>query len=212
MPRRHPRPGHRGPRGSVRIIGGSWRGRRIGIVEAADLRPTPDRVRETLFNWLSPVIAGARCLDLYAGTGVLGLEALSRGAASCWFVERNREAAVAIEAALRMLDHPGGHAGSHPGSHPGSEASRVLEADAGAWLARPAPASFDIVFLDPPYAAGALAGLCTLLARGWLAPRGLAYMETARSQALPDLPETWRWHREAVAGDVRYALAAVRSS
>lgn len=204
MPRRHPRPGHRGPRGSVRIIGGSWRGRRIGIVEAADLRPTPDRVRETLFNWLSPVITGARCLDLYAGTGVLGLEALSRGAASCWFVECNREAAAAIETALRML--------GPPGSHPGNDASRVLEADAGAWLARSAPASFDIVFLDPPYAAGALAGLCTLLARGWLAPRGLAYMETARSQALPDLPETWQWHREAVAGDVRYALAAVRSS
>lgn len=200
MPRRHPRPDHRGLRGSVRIIGGSWRGRRIGIVDNPQLRPTPDRIRETLFNWLAPAMAGARCLDLYAGTGVLGLEALSRGAASCWFVEHDPAAAAAIGVALQALGHPDAAAG------------RVLQVDAGTWLDKPAAAVFDIVFLDPPYAAGALPGLCTLLDRGWLSPRGLVYMETARDQDWPELPEAWQWHRQGVAGDVRYALAAVRSS
>ncbi len=200
MPRRQPRRDHRSPRGSVRIIGGRWRGRRVSIVDSADLRPTPDRVRETLFNWLVPAVAGARCLDLYAGTGVLGLEALSRGAASCWFVERNAEAARAIETALQTL---GGQDNARHAVH---------KVDVRRWLESPAPDSFDIVFLDPPYATGPLAELCTLLARGWLAPRGFVYLETARNHAFPALPETWQWHREAEAGDVRYGLATIRSS
>ena len=89
--------------GSVRIIGGEWRGRRVEIVTGGELRPTPDRVRETVFNWLMPLLPGARCLDLYAGTGVLGLEALSRGAAESWFVERDPRAAAALEAMLVRL-------------------------------------------------------------------------------------------------------------
>lgn len=200
MPRRQPRRDHRHARGSVRIIAGRWRGRRIGIVDSADLRPTPDRVRETLFNWLAPAIAGARCLDLYAGTGVLGLEALSRGAVSCWFLERDAAAATAIEAALQTLGE--------------ADNARhvVLKTDVRRWLESTPPTGFDIVFLDPPYATGPLAELCTLLARGWLAPRGFVYLETARNRAFPALPETWQWHREAEAGDVRYGLATIRSS
>ncbi len=204
MSRRQPASGPRRPPGSVRIIGGNWRGRRIELVDAVELRPTPDRVRETLFNWLMAVVPGARCLDLYAGTGALGLEALSRGAAESWFVERDPRAAAALEATLLRF---GGQAAGQPMGK-----GRVLAADAKRWLKTPPLAAFDVVFLDPPYAANNLADLCTLLARGWLAARAWVYLETSRSQSFPVLPEGWQWHRESQAGDVRYALATVRST
>ncbi len=202
--------------GSVRIIGGEWRGRRVEIVTGGELRPTPDRVRETLFNWLMPLLPGARCLDLYAGTGVLGLEALSRGAAESWFVERDPRAAAALEAMLLRLGAQE-TAGAPPGQPPGqgmgqpTGKGRVLATDAKRWLKTPPVATFDVVFLDPPYAANNLADLCTLLARGWLAAQAWVYLETSRSQSLPELPQGWQWHRESQAGDVRYALANVRS-
>jgi 16S rRNA (guanine966-N2)-methyltransferase len=202
MPRRQPASGPRRPPGSVRIIGGSWRGRRIEIVDGVELRPTPDRVRETLFNWLMPVLPGARCLDLYAGTGALGLEALSRGAAESWFVERDPSAAAAIDAMLLRLGGPA----------PATGKGRVVASDAKRWLKMPPAATFDVVFLDPPYAANNLGDLCTLLARGWLAAHAWVYLETSRSQSFPLLPEGWQWHRESQAGDVRYALATVRST
>lgn len=198
MPRKQPLRPRRGPPGSVRIISGIWRGRRIPVLAAEALRPTPDRVRETLFNWLMPVLPGARCLDLYAGTGVLGLEALSRAAATCWFVERDARVAAALEAVLAGL-------GSPPGA-------RVLVADAPRWLGQSPVAPFDVVFLDPPYAADNLDELCKLLARGWLAPVAWVYLETGRSQQLPALPPGWQLHRESRAGDVQFALASIRSS
>ena len=181
--------------GNVRIIAGEWRGRRIDIAAGADIRPTPDRVRETLFNWLAPVLPGMRCLDLYAGTGVLDLEALSRGAAGSWFVEQDVAAARALEATLVRF---GGQ---------GQDKGRVIRADARRWLAGPVPGSFELVFLDPPYAEDELGNLCTLLARGWLAPQAWVYLETSRKNALPELPEGWQVHREREAGEVRYALA-----
>jgi 16S rRNA (guanine966-N2)-methyltransferase len=183
------------PPGSVRIIAGEWRGRRIEVAPGPGIRPTPDRVRETLFNWLAPVLPGMHCLDLYAGTGVLGLEALSRGAAESWFVEQDAAAARALEMVLDRFDGP---------SH---DRGRVLRADARRWLAGPVPRSFDLVFLDPPYAADELGNLCTLLARGWLAPHAWVYLETSRRYALPVLPAGWQLHREREAGEVRYALA-----
>ncbi len=181
--------------GNVRIIAGEWRGRRIDIAAGADIRPTPDRVRETLYNWLAPVLPGMHCLDLYAGTGVLGLEALSRGAAGSWFVEQDVAAARALEATLIRF---GGH---------GYDKGRVIRADARRWLAGPVPRRFDLVFLDPPYAGDELGNLCTLLARGWLAPQAWVYLEASRKNALPELPEGWQVHREREAGEVRYALA-----
>ncbi|MBM4221222.1 MAG: 16S rRNA (guanine(966)-N(2))-methyltransferase RsmD [Gammaproteobacteria bacterium] len=187
------------PPGSVRIIGGEWRGRRIEVAPGPGIRPTPDRVRETLFNWLAPVLPGMHCLDLYAGTGVLGLEALSRGAAACWFVEQDADAARPLEAVLERL------AGA--GSAQGHARGRVLRADARRWLAGPPPRNFDLVFLDPPYQADELGNLCTLLARGWLAPHAWVYLETSRNKALPALPEGWQLHREREAGEVRFALA-----
>ena len=208
MSRRQPASGPRRPPGSVRIIGGSWRGRRIELVDAVELRPTPDRVRETLFNWLMAVLPGARCLDLYAGTGALGLEALSRGASESWFVERDPRTAAALEATLL---HFGGQVAGQVAGQPMGK-GRVLATDAKRWLKTPPLAAFDVVFLDPPSAANNLADLCTLLARGWLAARAWVYLETSRSQSLPVLPEGWQWHRESQAGDVRYALATVRST
>lgn len=209
MPRRQQTRHRRGPPGSVRIIGGSWRGRRIEVLDGAELRPTPDRVRETLFNWLTPVLPGARCLDLYAGTGALGLEALSRGAAECWFVERDARLAAALEATLLRFI---GQGSTGPESGPATARGRVLVTDALRWLDRPPLKTFDVVFLDPPYAANNLGDLCKLLARGWLAGQAWVYLETSRSLELPMLPDGWQLHRESQAGDVHYALAIVRSS
>ncbi len=204
MPRKQPANRRTGPPGSVRIIGGSWRGRRIEVLPGAELRPTPDRVRETLFNWLSPLLSGKRCLDLYAGTGALGLEALSRGAAEVWFVERDAGVAAALEATLRRF-------GSPVVDSAATVQSRVLTTDARRWLKKPPLAAFDVVFLDPPYEANSLEDLCTLLAHGWLAAQSWVYLETSRRHAMPVLPEGWQLHRESQAGDVLYALATVRS-
>ena len=130
-----------GGRNSVRIIGGGWRGRRITFPDVPGLRPTPDRVRETLFNWLQHDIAGARCLDLFAGSGALGLEALSRGAKELVFVEQSVAASRALQEQLARL---------------GAERrSQVVEMGAARYLRGAAPA-FDIVFLDPPFGRDAL--------------------------------------------------------
>ena len=120
----------------VRIIGGQWRGRKLQFAEAPGLRPTHDRVRETLFNWLAPYISGARCLDLFAGSGALGFEALSRGAEHCTLVELNRNASKMLQQNLATLKCEGG---------------RVLNQDWQQALASLPPASIDLVFLDPPF-------------------------------------------------------------
>ncbi len=179
------------PRGSVRIIAGEWRGRRLKLAEGDRARPTPDRVRETLFNWLMPVIDGARCLDLFAGSGVLGIEALSRGARSAVLVDKDATVLDALDENLEQLD---------------TGAAELVEADAWQYLKGDAQA-FDIVFLDPPYAQKGLGELCTLLGRGWLAPGARIYLEWRRSGARPVLPEDWQLLREKMAGQVQYALA-----
>lgn len=178
---------------SVRIVAGEWRGRRLRFPDVAGLRPTPDRVRETLFNWLAPGIAGTRCLDLYAGSGVLGLEALSRGAAAAVLVERDaramqalRESAVALGAGDRVRLHE-------------QTAERFLATATG---------RFDIVFLDPPFDSGALpSAIAALVARDLLAPGARVYLECRAEEPLPVLPPGWRLHRSGRAGDVGYHLA-----
>jgi len=177
----------------LRIIGGQWRGRRFRF-PPLDIRPTPDRVRETLFNWLQPRINGARCLDLYAGSGALGLEALSRGAAAVVFVEQQRAASMALERLLRSWQ-------------------------ASAWTVRCEPARqflaarptalmppFDIVFLDPPYDSVELPQTSSALERGWLNAGSRIYLEHARSAALPTLPAGWHELRAGTAGEVGYHL------
>jgi 16S rRNA (guanine966-N2)-methyltransferase len=176
----------------LRIIAGRWRGRRWQF-PAGEIRPTSDRVRETLFNWLQGRLVGRRCLDLYAGSGALGLEALSRGAAQCVFVERDAPTLAALAALLRDW-------GAAPGE------AQLKLADAEHFLAG-APLPFDLVFLDPPFASAALAGcVAQLEAHGWLAPGSLIYLEHPRAVPLAALPGSWQALRRGTAGAVGYDL------
>lgn len=182
-----------GGRNEVRIIGGRWRGRKLRFPALQDIRPSPDRVRETLFNWLAPAIQGARCLDLFAGSGALGLEALSRGAASAVLVDRDPAVARYLRQAASDL---------------GADACEVVTSDAGAWLAAPGT-PFDVVFLDPPFDSGLLPGLLERLAgAGWLAPGAFVYVECRAGDGEPAWPVGLRPHRAGRAGDVGYYLAA----
>lgn len=181
------------PPGAVRIIGGEWRRRRIAVVDGLGLRPTPDRVRETLFNWLKPDLIGATCLDLFAGCGVLGLEALSRGAASAVFVERNREAANALRQQCLNL----------------AADAEVIQGQAERFLARWKSAPFDIVFLDPPYALDAAPLLNAI--RRVIEPGAIVYLERERGQDWPDHPE-FQWTRRRAAGTVEFRLASFRGN
>jgi 16S rRNA (guanine966-N2)-methyltransferase len=175
----------------VRIIGGRLRGSKLAVPDASGLRPTPDRVRETLFNWLAPMIAGASCLDLFAGTGALGIEALSRGADRVDFVERQISLARALRENLTRL---------------GEKSAEVHQADAFSLVASAASRRYDIVFLDPPFAETLWeTAAARLEAGGWLADRAWIYVESPASQALA-LPASWQPHREKCAGSVRYAL------
>ena len=178
------------PTSNVRIVGGALRGSKLAVADRDGLRPTPDRVRETLFNWLAPFIDGARCLDLFAGTGALGIEAISRGAAHCTFVERDRDLAQALRGNLARLRVGNGE---------------VVEADALDWLAR-RDGSFDIAFLDPPFAHDLWKSAANALERGGgLRDGAFAYVESPLDAALA-LPANWALHREGRAGAVRYAL------
>ena len=184
------RRGHR-PAGSVRVIGGHLRGSRLAVPDVAGLRPTPDRVRETLFNWLAPMIAGATCLDLFAGTGALGIEALSRGAGRVDFVERDPLLARALRENLARL---------------GEKSAVVHQADALSVVAQPASARYDLVFLDPPFAENLWESTALRLEDGgWFAERAWIYVESPANLTLA-LPAAWRQHREKCAGAVRYAL------
>jgi 16S rRNA (guanine966-N2)-methyltransferase len=175
----------------LRIIAGAWRGRRFRFPAEANIRPTPDRVRETLFNWLRDRVTGARCLDLCAGSGALGLEALSRGAARVHFVESD---ATAVRELRARLEEWGASGGS------------VERMDALRYL-RSKPEAFDIVFLDPPFTAGLLRSAAQLLEdREWLAPAALIYVESSARIELPELPQTWQLARAKRAGEVRYHL------
>lgn len=178
-------------RGRVRIAGGSLRGRLLEVPSGA--RPTPARARETLFNWLAPVVSGAQCLDLFAGAGALGLEALSRGAVHCVFVESERRSAAMLRRVLEEWRIAG----------------RVESADAVGWLEKSnAPKRMDIVFMDPPFGSGLSARCCKLLARdGWLADNCRLYLEAGKRDPLPELPLELEMLREKVVGDVRMMLA-----
>ncbi|MCE8016782.1 16S rRNA (guanine(966)-N(2))-methyltransferase RsmD [Halomonas sp. MCCC 1A17488] len=188
-PRSRSRPGARPSKGSgrLRIIGGEYRRRLLPVLDSPGLRPTPDRVRETLFNWLAAATPGAQALDLFAGTGALGLEALSRGAASVLFVERDARVAGALADNLRTLG--------------ASERGRVQAGDALALLAAgSADAAFTLVFLDPPFRQGLAEPCCEYLERGWLAAEAWIYLE-AETALDVHVPANWALHREVRAGD-----------
>jgi 16S rRNA (guanine966-N2)-methyltransferase len=190
------RPGKgRDRRSQLRIIGGQWRGRKLNFEPEPGLRPTTDRIRETLFNWLAPHIHGARCLDLFAGSGALGLEALSRGAAHCDFVDVSAPAVKQIEGQLELL---------------GARDRAVCHCtDAAHYLAL-ADDSFDLVFVDPPFASALASPACARLAgSGLLRAEAMVYVETAAGEPLQTVPPGWTEHRGKVSGGVEYRLFRV---
>jgi 16S rRNA (guanine966-N2)-methyltransferase len=182
-------------RNSVRIIGGVWRGRRVSFPDIPELRPTPDRVRETLFNWLQHSLVETRCLDLFAGSGALGLEALSRGAAEVVFVEQSQAAARTLQEQLTRFG--------------GQIKGRVMEMGAARFLRTP-DRPFDMVFLDPPFGRDALDEYIPALDAGnWVSPGGLVYLENERAAGVPHLPAHWELLKSKSAGEVGYHLARV---
>ena len=184
-----PRPGR------LRIVAGKWRSRLLDIADVPGLRPTSERIRETLFNWLGPTIPGARCLDLFAGTGALGLEALSRGAADAVFVEKSPLAVKVLRDNVQLL---------------AATTADVRQGDALAFLQAPPGEKFDIVFLDPPFAADMLDDLCRLIDEASVLGGGaLVYLEDDRARAETELPSGWRILKSKTAGNVRYSLAQV---
>lgn len=178
--------------GTIRIIGGVWGSRQLQVPDSLGLRPTPNRVRETLFNWLQPWLPGARCLDVTAGTGVLCLEALSRGAGSALMVEQSLAAVQALCANIERL---------------GADNAQVRHGDGAAFLQRPPDAPFDIIFLDPPFRSDLIERCARLLeTNGWIRPDGLIYIEApSHVEELP-IPANWTLIRSKRAGQVGYHL------
>ncbi|MGC9387046.1 MAG: 16S rRNA (guanine(966)-N(2))-methyltransferase RsmD [Hydrogenovibrio sp.] len=180
--------------GQVRLIGGDWRGRKLPVLAAKGLRPTSDRVRETLFNWLQMSLPGARCLDAFAGTGSLGFEALSRGAASVTFLELSEQAARQLRDNAALLK---------------TDRAEVVQTNSLAWLAHSDGQRFDGVFLDPPFHQGLMQPAVDALFANQalnLNDQAWLYLEQEKDQAWPKLPEGWYCHREKSTSQVRYGL------
>jgi 16S rRNA (guanine966-N2)-methyltransferase len=176
---------------AVRIVGGQWKRSRLPVADAAGLRPTPDRVRETVFNWLGNDLAGWRCLDAFAGSGALGFEAASRGAADVVLIERDRRVAASLSAVQQRF---------------GAAMVRIEVADALGWMRRAAPASFELVFLDPPFDADLLGPALTATPR-LLVPHGMVYVESrAPSDAATRAALGLEPHRAGRAGAVHFEL------
>jgi 16S rRNA (guanine966-N2)-methyltransferase len=178
---------------SVRIIGGEHRSRRLHFTDqGGDLRPSTDRVRETLFNWLQFDLADRRVLDLFAGSGILAAEALSRGAVSAELIEKKPQRAGDLRRELEPIF--------------GARVS-ICNEDALRWLRRPTGHQFDLVFIDPPYDLGVVSEVCGLLhTQDWLLPNSLVYVETRSHDPLPALPDGWQLQREKLAGEVAARL------
>lgn len=177
--------------GSIRIISGLWRGRKLPVHDAEGLRPTTDRVKETLFNWIAMDIPHANCLDLFAGSGSLGFEAASRQAEKVTMLELNKEAHAQLTKNVATLK---------------ATNIEAINKDSLEFLKGPAE-PYDLVFIDPPFRKGLLNEAVDLLENNhWLADDALVYIETEKELELPDLPSHWHLHREKVAGQVRFQL------
>ena len=176
---------------NVKIIAGQWRGRVLRFPEVDGLRPTGNRIRETAFNWLMPVVHGSRCLDAFSGSGALGFEALSRGAASAVMLEPNRTANQHLQDNASLL---------------GASQCKIFGTKAEQWLAIPATEQFDIVFIDPPFALDLWPDVLNKLEdNGWLSADAWVYIETPKGYAL-STPSNWQLHRSKQAGQVTFAL------
>lgn len=177
--------------GQIRIIGGQWRGRKLPVRDSEGLRPTTDRVRETLFNWLMPVIQDARCLDCFAGSGALGLEALSRYASSATLIELDKANSRQLTENLSRLQ---------------AQDATVINTNTLTYLEQPGT-PFDIIFLDPPFRKDLLSNTVKLLEQNqWLADECWIYIESEVESPLSDIPANWHLHREKIAGQVAYRL------
>jgi 16S rRNA (guanine966-N2)-methyltransferase len=184
----------KGKSNQLRIIAGQWRGRKLEFPDHPGLRPTTDRVRETLFNWVAPMIEGARCLDLFAGSGALGFEALSRGAGNVIMVEQDAQVAEQLRSNARKLE---------------THRLEVICMDAMLYLQTEAEA-FDLVFLDPPFGRDLLLSCCMQLSgKGWLQPGAQVYLESEQDFTQTDLPPNWKLQKHKKAGQVYYGLCLV---
>ncbi|MGG4663435.1 16S rRNA (guanine(966)-N(2))-methyltransferase [Providencia vermicola] len=179
------------PLGQIRIIGGKWRGRKLPVRDSEGLRPTTDRIKETLFNWLMPVIRDARCLDCFAGSGSLGFEALSRFAQSVTFIELDKQNSQLLTENKARLQ---------------AEGATVINNSSQTVLSQQG-SPFDVVFIDPPFRKGLLTETIQLLEKNqWLADESWIYVESEAESPLTDLPANWQLHREKIAGQVAYRL------
>ena len=192
MAKQKKRPKHNRPAGTVRITAGQWRSRRI-TVAGGDVRPTGDRVRETLFNWLTPYMDGARCLDLFAGSGVLGFEALSRGAARATLIDNSLPTVGLLHETSAAFSHP---------------AVEIIHHEALDWLAVTPPRPYDLVFLDPPFGKDLLTPALERLTDGWLASGARIYMESADFLQELKLPLSLQWTKHARLGNVSIGIAS----
>ena len=187
-------PGNKRSRpGRLRIVAGKWRSRLLPITDVEGLRPTPERIRETLFNWLAGEIAGSHCLDPFAGTGALAFEALSRGAASATLIDKSPGVVEALKSSAALLE---------------SDNARIECTDGLSFMRQKASRRYDIVFLDPPFAEDIVEECCRLLqSNGWLTDGAAVYIEQQKNRPLPELPRGWTINKENKAGNVRYMLA-----
>jgi len=177
--------------GQLRIIAGKFRGRKLNFPDVDGLRPTPDRVRETVFNWLQADIGSARCLDLFAGSGALGFEAVSRGAAKVTMVELDRQAARQLTENSQLLN---------------AEQCQIEKKTAQQFLSTNHE-QYDIVFIDPPYKANLWTEISTqLMSTKCMAENAVIYMECPRKADIPDLPKQWQLEKDKTAGGIRYCL------
>jgi len=178
--------------GQLRIIAGQWRSRKLPIANVPGLRPTTDRVRETVFNWLSTITPGARVLDVFSGTGALAMEALSRGASCATLLEANPIAARTLKSNLALLQ---------------AEQAQVIETNSLSWLNRPASQPFDLVFLDPPFRLDLLAPTCHLLeSNGYINDKSHIYIEVEKELNPLPVPDNWRLEKSKTAGQVSFSL------
>lgn len=186
------KPHHPARSHQVRIIGGQWRSRKLSVPDAPGLRPTPDRIRETLFNWLAAHIQGARVLDAFTGSGALFLEALSRGASTGLALDLNNQAIKNLRSNLTLLK---------------CDNAEAIQADALQYLSAPSTQGFDIVLLDPPFHQQLLLKACQLLEDNhWLKQDAWIYTESEQAPSSLGVPSNWRLHREKHTGQVHYAL------
>ncbi|KFA59449.1 16S rRNA (guanine(966)-N(2))-methyltransferase RsmD [Gilliamella sp. Choc4-2] len=179
--------------GSIRIIGGKWRGRKLSVLDKQGLRPTTDRVKETLFNWLMPVIHDSDCLDCFSGSGSLGFEAASRGAKSVTLLEKDKQVANLLTKNKQLI---------------ASHAIDIYHTDTLTWLNKPAQKQFDIIFIDPPFHQSLVEKTVSQLeGNNWLKPSSYIYIETELTHNVTSyIPTNWHLHREKAAGQVQSYL------